>query len=110
MVVLLVLDGLPFILVFGQCHGCTNGEAQDCTNVRTVLLCDHSLTAFFGIFRIVLDQPAQCSKARQTSTDRAAELTAVPTMIFRIELSTCCVSRCSSTRLSESIFESSEEY
>ena len=110
MVVLLVLDGLPFILVFGQCHGCTNGEAQDCTDVRTVLLCGNPLTAFFGIFRIVLDQPAQCSKARQTSTDRAAELTAVPMMIFLMESSSPSVSRCSSSRPSESIFESSEEY
>lgn len=76
--VLLVLDGLFFRgLGFCQCHGCANGEAEDGTHIRAGLFRLDTLAPFFGIFAVILDQPTKCRKTTQTSTDRAAELTAV---------------------------------
>lgn len=77
-IILLVLNGL-FLrgLDFGQCHCCTDGKAKDGAHIGAVLLRFNPLAAFFWIFTVVLDQPTKCRKTTQTSTDRAAELTAV---------------------------------
>lgn len=109
--VLLVLDGLFFRgFGFGQCHSCTNNKTGNCTDIGADLLRLDALTAFFGIFAVIFDQPTQCCKAMQTSTDRATELTAVPMMSFLILLSSRCVSSRISLRLSESSSEVLEKF
>lgn len=76
--ILFVPDGL-FLRGFGfsQRHSGTDGEAKDGTHIRAGLFRFYTLAAFLGIFAGILNQPTKCLKTTQTSTERAAELTAV---------------------------------
>ena len=109
--VLLVLNGLLFLrgLGFGQCHGCTDGKAQDRSHIGASLFCLDSLLPFFGIFTVILDQPTSRCQTTQASTDSAADATEVVTRSFLILLSSAEVTASIDLRLLCRVSEISEE-
>ena len=108
--VLLVLDDL-FFRRFGvsQTHNRADGKTKDRADIGAGMFRFHALAALFGIFAVIFDQPTQCCKAMQTSTDRATELTAVQMTIFLTLLSSRSMNCRISPLLSESILDRSEE-